>query len=326
MRFDLGRGLRLELAAALALALAVPALAAAEDAAVQSTQTTLSAQTRDLAGRTRATLDVTVAGEDGLPAGGAVVIRDGGKQLSGTVLDAEGHATLKLDLAAGEHNLRADYLGDAAHRGSQSNVTGVHAQASSSPDFAVSVSPGSLTLKVGQSGSVAALIKPENNSTLTAPMFVTLSCQGLPDQSSCTFTPENIEILNTSCPDPSKSSCPVKSTMVIATQLGTGQVKNEAPAQGKPMMLAIVLPGAFGLMGLAWRRRGHAAKWFVLAMLGVVTVLGTSACNPRYNYFNHGPPHNPATPTGTFKLTISAQSNNGITAINHSATVALTIQ
>lgn len=327
MRSIVGRGLRLELAAGLALSLAAPALAAgAEDSALQPTQTTLSAQTQDTAGRTRATLEVNVAGEDGLPARGAVVIKDGANQLAGTLLDAEGRAKVTLDLAAGDHNLRAVYLGDSAHRSSQSLAAGVQAQASSTPDFSVSVAPASLTLPVGQSGSVAALITPENNSKLTSPMFVTLSCQGLPDQSFCTFTPENIEIQSSSCPNPGASSCPIKSTMVVSTQLGTGQVKNEVPTHGNPLTLALVLPGALGLIGLAFRRRKGWIRLSMLAVLGLGTVLGTTACNPRYNYFNHGPPHNPATPTGTFKLTISAQSNNGITAITHSTTMVLTIK
>jgi len=54
--------------------------------------------------------------------------------------------------------------------------------------------------------------------------------------------------------------------------------------------------------------------------------LGVSACNIRYNYFNHGPPHNPPTPAGTYKVTVSAQSNNGITAATHTTTLVLTVQ
>jgi hypothetical protein len=237
-----------------------------------------------------------------------------------------GRATLAVDLAAGEHSLRAVYLGDATHSGSRSVAAGVHAQASTTPDFSISVSPASITLPLGQSGSVTASIKPENSSALSSPMFVTLSCAGLPDESSCTFTPENIEILPSSCPDPTASSCPIKSTMVVETQLGTGQAKNGVQERGNPANWALVLPGAIGLMGLAWRRRKGMAGLFAIGLLSLVTMLGTTACNPRYNYFNHGPPHNPATPAGTYKLTVIAQSNNGITALTRSTTMVLTVQ
>jgi hypothetical protein len=75
------RSLRLELVAGLGIALAMSALTlAAESARGVATQTTMSAETRDLGGRTQATVTVTVSGEDGLPATGAVAISDHGAQ------------------------------------------------------------------------------------------------------------------------------------------------------------------------------------------------------------------------------------------------------
>lgn len=328
MRFLGGRGLRLKLIAGLAFALAVPALAAfAQDAVLQPTLTTLSAETHDRAGRTRATLEVSVAGEDGLAAGGAVVIEDSGRQIAGSALTAEGRAKLAIDLAAGDHSLRAVYMGDAAHRGSVSQPEGVHALAAAAPDFAISVSPASITLPLGQSGSVTAAIKPENSSSLSSPMFVTLSCSGLPDESSCTFTPENIEILPTSCPNPSASTCPIKSNMVVFTQLGTGLLAHPAtPGRGSAISLALLLPGALGLVALARRRRNWLGNVSLVVLLGLVSTLGATACNSRYGYFHHGPPPNPPTPLGTYTVTVTAQSNNGVTAVTHSTSMTLTVK
>jgi hypothetical protein len=326
MGFSIGRTLRLEWVAGLAIALAMPSPALIAEAS-QSTQTALAVETHDQASGTRAVLDVTVTGEDGLPAPGAVSVEDNGQQSAGTVLNAKGHAELALDLAAGEHSLRAIYLGDAAHQRSVSEASAVHAQASSTPDFSISVAPPTLSLPLGESGSVTTYIRPENNSTLTAPMFVTLSCQGLPDESSCTFTPENIEILASSCPNPSSSSCPITSTMVVETQLGSGELfKSASRRTVSGVDFAILLPGGLILLGLGWRQRDWLGKLSLVILLGLVSMLGTTACNIRYNYFNHGPPHNPSTPAGTYKLTISAQSNNGITAVNHTTTMVLTVQ
>lgn len=321
------RGQRLEAIAGLVLALALPAAGATQGMPKQPTQTGLTAETHDQDGRTRATIEVTVSSQDGVPAAGAVAIEDGGRQLAGASLDGDGRATLAIDLAGGDHSLRAVYLGDDAHRGSVSQSAGVHADAGTTPDFSISVSPASLSLPLGQSGSVTASITPINNSSLTAPMFVTLSCSGLPDQSSCTFTPENIEILPTSCPDPGTASCPIKSTMVVETQLGTGALA--LPRTSKhagPASWALVLPGALALVGLALRRRKWMGNLSLLVLLGAISMLGATACNSRYNYFNHGPPHNPPTPAGTYTLNISAQSSNGITAITHSTTMSLTVQ
>ncbi|MGD0629292.1 MAG: Ig-like domain-containing protein, partial [Terracidiphilus sp.] len=196
------RSLRLELVAAIGIALAVPALAMppqdaqGQELARQTSQTRLTVETRDQAGRTQATLAITVTGEDGLPTTGAVTISDHAhgqiRELAGAALNKQGHATLVLALPAGDHSLTATYAGDAAHRSSISESVHTLAQTTTTPDFSVSVNPATLTLTPGQSGTVTASIAPENASALTAPMFVTLSCSGLPDQSSCSFNPENV--------------------------------------------------------------------------------------------------------------------------------------
>jgi hypothetical protein len=314
------RGLRLELVAGLGIALAVPALAvAAESARGLATQTTLAAEMHDQGGRTQATLAVTVTGEDGLPATGTVAIKDFGKELAGAVLNADGKASVVLALPGGDHQLRATYTGDAAHKASVSNLTGVHAQVTGTADFQISIAPATLSLTAGQSGTVIATITPENANTLAGPMFVTLSCSGNPDQSSCTFTPENVQIVQ-------NAVNPVTSSMVFQTQ--TGSPLAAARTNASPIAWAFLLPGALGLVGLAWgtRRRCWLNRLSLLALVGLVTVLGTTGCNPRYYYLNHGPPLNPPTPAGTYTLAISAQSTNGVSAITHSTTLALTVK
>jgi hypothetical protein len=315
------RGPRLELVAGLGIALMMPALAmAAESARGLATQTALSAETRDQDGRTQATVQVTVTGEDGLPAQGAVAVSDQVRQLAGAALNAEGQASIVLDLPAGDHLLRAVYTGDATHQASASQLSGVHAMSSTGiPDFQVSASPATLTLTAGQSGTVTASVTPVNAASLTAPMFVTLSCSGLPDQSSCTFTPENVEILP-------GATAAITSSMVIVTQMAS--TASAAHARGNSVAWALLLPGLFGLGGLAWgsRRRRWLNRLSLVALVGLVTMLGTTACNPRYSYEHHGPPVNPATPAGTYTVSVIGQSSNGVTATTHSTTIALTVQ
>jgi len=306
--------------AGLGIALAMPALAmAAESTLGLATQTALTAETGDRGGRTQATVAVTVTGEDGLPAGGAVAIDDHGKPLAGAALNAQGQARIVLALAAGAHLLRAVYTGDATHQGSVSQVAGVEAQATGTPDFQISVAPATVSLTAGQSGTVTASVTPENAAALTAPMFVTLSCSGLPDQSSCTFTPENVEILP-------NATAALTSSMVIETQTASRPVASHR--QASPIVWAFLLPGALGLAGLAWgsRRQPWLNRLSLLALVGLVTMLGATACAPRYNYYNHGPPANPATPAGTYTLYVIAQSSNGVTATTHSTPLALTVK
>jgi hypothetical protein len=315
------RGPRLELIAGLGIALAMPALAmAAESAQSLATQTALTAETSDQRGRTQATVQVTVTGEDGLPAQGAIAVSDHGRQLAGAALNAEGQVKVVLDLPAGEHLLRAVYTGDATHQASASQPSGVHAMSSTgTPDFQISASPATLTLTAGQSGTVTASVTPVNAASLTAPMFVTLSCSGLPDQASCTFTPENVEILP-------GTTAAITSSMVIETQMVSAM--SSAHPHGNLVDWALLLPGALGLGGLAWgvRRYTWLNRLSLVALVGLVTLLGTTACNPRYNYEHHGPLRDRAIPAGTYTVNVIAQSSNGITATTHFTTIALTVQ
>jgi Bacterial Ig-like domain (group 3) len=310
------RGLRLELVAGLGIALAVPAMAFAGQ--VLSTQTTLTTETHDQGGHTSVTLAVTVAGEDRLPATGAVSISDYGRPLAGAALNTQGQASVVLALPAGDHSLTATYIGDATHRASVSQSVHVQAQDSTTPDFQISINPATLSLPLGQSGTIITSITPVNSSALTAPMFVTLSCSGLPDQSSCTFTPENIEILP-------NATAAITSSMVVSTQKAEGSLTRPS---ANAVALAILLPGALGLGGLAWsvRRRPWLQRLSLLALVALVSLLGTTACNARYNYYNHGPPINPATPAGTYTVDVTAQSSNGVTATTHYTTLAFTVQ
>jgi hypothetical protein len=153
-------------------------------------------------------------------------------------------------------------------------------------------------------------------------MFVTISCSGLPDQTTCGFTPENIEI-------PVAASKGITSSLVIATQAPslTTQANPAAVRQTQPVEWAILLPGVLAFGGLAFglRRRRALSRFMLLALVAFVTVLGSAACSPLYNYRNHGPLPNRPTPPGTYNVTISAQSSNGVTATTHTTTMALTV-
>jgi hypothetical protein len=319
------------------MALAVlPAAAAAQQIA---THTYLTVETSEQGGHTQATAKVAVTGADGLPASGVVIIDDGDRELAEAALNNAGEATPVLSLAGGDHALRAVYAGDASHLSSASVASNVSAQTSSTPNFSLSLAavlPSTLplTLTAGQAGTIAVTVVPEDNAALTAPMFVTLSCSGLPSEASCAFTPATLEILPTtpaSCPSGSPASaCPPVSSMLLqTTERVTTQVVRPSQLRrgGSSVALAILLPGILGLGGLAWgaRRRRWLQRLALVAFVGLVTALGTTACNPLYYYENHGPPHPPATPSGTYTVTVTGQSTNGVTAITNNTTMVLTV-
>ena len=338
------RSLRLELVAGLGLALLVlpMAVAGAQSASnAVSTQTWLTVTTSDQGGQTKAAVAVSVAAADGQPATGAVAINEGSRQLAQVELNATGQASAVLALPGGMHNLRAVYSGDATHQTSVSLLAAVQAQTSTAPSFqltlaAVAPSALPLVLTAGAAGTVNVTINPVNPASLTSPMFVTLSCSGLPNQASCAFSPASVEIspnTPTSCPAGSPASaCPPYSSMVLQTQsAGTVGFATPASHPGKgsdPVAWAILLPGVLGLGGLAWgaRRRALLSRLSLLALVALVTMLGTTACNPRYYYFNHGPPANLPTPAGTYTITVTGQSSDGVTAITQNTTMVLTVQ
>jgi len=151
-------------------------------------------------------------------------------------------------------------------------------------------------------------------------MFVTISCSGLPDQSACTFTPENIEI-------PIGATAAINSTMVLATANGSQRGSNALLRRDARPVAWAVFPGVLALAGLAFgaRRRRYLGRIMLLALLALVTMLGTTACNPLYNYYNHGPLPNLPTPAGNYTIQIAAQSSNGVTASTQYTSLALTV-
>jgi hypothetical protein len=253
--------------------------------------------------------------------------------LSSTTLDSSGQANFSFALADGTHSLSAVYAGNATYIGSTSASTSVTVTSQCSSKFVVTVSnltssstasPSTLTLTAGQTGTGTITITPVQAyvSTLTAPSFVSISCSGLPDEATCTFTPVTVEIL------PSQyagitSSMEIQTVAASSTSLSTPHRTSKGPA---PIAWAF-LPGVLGLGGLAWgtRRRRWFSRISLLVLLGFVTVLGATGCNPRYDYQHHKPAPNPSTPAGTYTVKVTAQSNNGVTASTYSTSFAMTV-
>jgi hypothetical protein len=324
------------LVAGLGIALAMPALAAPSGVATttaltapQTTQITQSdAQTCSLT-----SFSVNVTSTAGVPAG-TVNIEDGKVSLASADLNSTGQASFQFALKDGAHSLSAVYAGNASlnFNGSPSAPASVTISNQCDSAFVVTVSnltPSSaantLTLTPGQAGTGTIMVTPlqEFVSTLTASAFVTISCSGLPDQASCIYTPESVEIL----PD---QNAAVTSSMVLQTYAASNTSASPATRPGKgssPIAWAFLLPGALGLGGLAWgaRRRHWLNRLSLLALVCLVTLLGTTGCNPRYYYEHHGPIPTPPTPAGTYTVTVTAQTNNGVTAITQNTTFVLTV-
>lgn len=335
------RKLRLHWVAACGIALALfPAVRAF---GLTTTSTLLSAQTTTQAcptsgfTTTLTTLTVAVTGAGGVPSGTVNIFDNASAspvQIASATLNGSGQATLSLYLSNGSHTLQAVYAGSSTYATSSSTYASAAISTQCTADFAVSVSnispatSGAMTLTAGQSGTATVTVTPSQvfvaslNAT-GAPVFITVSCSGLPTLSSCTFTPESLELL------PGQDAG-VVSSMLIQTQAQTaGAVPSAGPGhENSRVAWAILLPGMLGLGGLAWgaRRRRWLQRLSLVALVGLVATMGTTGCNPRYYYYNHGPGNPPATPTGTFTVMVAGQSSNGVTAVTDTTTFQLTVQ
>lgn len=340
------RKLRLHWVAGFGIALAL--LPAVRAFGLTSTSTALTAQTSTQAcptsglTTTLTTLTIGVTGTGGVPSGTVNILDNASGspvQIASATLNASGQATVSLYLSNNSpsttpHTLQAVYAGDSTFATSSSTFASASISSQCNTQFAVSVSnvspstSGAMTLAAGQSGTATVTVTPSqvfvaSLSTTGAPSFVTVSCSGLPTLSSCTFTPESLELL------PGQDAG-VISTMLIQTQAETAGAVPPARLGHKnsPVAWAILLPGMLGLGGLAWgaRRRRFLQRLSLIALVGLVSALGTTGCNPRYYYLNHGPGNPPATPSGTFTVTVAGQSNNGVTAVTNTTTFQLTVQ
>jgi hypothetical protein len=300
MIFNAVKALRTAGGCMLFLGLAVPVLAAQNTAV---TRTTLSIAANDQGPRTRATLTahVSATGDSETPSG-VVNFRSGEMDLGSAVVDSEGNASVETDvLPTGDHRVVAIYKGTDSFQASLSSEESVHTNASSAvAGFTVAATPTSLSTTVGDFVSSVVSVTPANGFNAV----VSLSCSGLPINTTCTFTPVNV---TASCTTTAgvQTCTPATSVMQIQTQAPTTKAVNGSSA-------AFVFPLLFGLAGLgAWRQRGW--RNLALTMLVFAGMAGLTACNPRYNYLNHGPPGNTGTPTGTYTVTVQSASSSGST-------------
>ena len=291
--------------------------ASAENTA--ATRTTLAVATSNAGERTRATLTahVTVSEASGAPAG-VVTFRSGKTDLGSAVLDAEGNASLQTDLLpAGTQTVQAVYEGQANYLTSVSQPEQVRAVVSAVAGFTVAAAPTSLSTAVGGFVSTNVTVTPNNGFT----GYVSLSCEGLPVNTTCTFSPVSVLAACTS----SAVCTPGTSLMQIQTQAPSPGATASIREGGSRLTYAFVLPALLGLAGLGGSKR----PWrnLLLVLFTFAGLMSMTACAARYRYLNHGPPGNPGTPVGSFTVTIESQSSSGSVTLTPPANpqLALTV-
>ena len=278
----------------------VAGASAAENAT--ATQTTLTVATDNAGPRTRATLTAHVSGAPS----GVVNFRSGQIDLGSALVDSEGKASLQTDLLpAGNQPVVAIYQGQSGYLSSISNPELVQANVSTAAGFTVAATPTSLSTAIGGFVSSNITVTPVNGFNA----YVTLSCSGLPVNTTCTFTPISVLAACTTGATGAETCTPGTSVMQIQTQTPSPNPTASNRDAGL-QRYAFVLPFLFGLAGLG---AGKRKTWrnLALGMLVFAGVMGMTSCAQRYRYLNHGPPPNEGTPIGSYAVTIQASSSTG---------------
>ena len=195
---------------------------------------------------------------------GMVTFFDGTVVFGTAMLDGSGLATLSVPmLAVGKHGIVARYSGDGFSAASQSAVFSqlVNASSQMSP-ASFTIVAGSISVGSGKTASVLVRVSPMNGFN----QGVQLGCSDLPSEATCTFASTVIPAgggtttmqLSTRAPSDCGSSTPYGQT---------GSLPFAAPVFAGVLMLF-----------LPKRRRGMNGLWALIAMVGLITMIGCGTC------------------------------------------------
>lgn len=179
---------------------------------------------------------------------------------------------------------------------------------STNPDYNLSVTPSSLTIVAGQSGTAMFTVTPMNGFSSQ----VTFACSGLPSEATCSFNPPSVT--------PSGGN-PVSSTLTINTTAASAALRG--PRRSSSYLNYALLIPCLGVIfaTTALRKR----TFYGLPVFGMLVLLvlaaGLTSCGSSSKAANPG---NPGTPAGASTVSVTA-STSGTGAINHTAALTITI-
>ncbi len=277
-----------------------------------ATTTTLSVSPNPAVAGQAVTLTATVsaASGSGVPTG-TVTFLNGTASLGTGQLDATGKATLTTSaLPVGTSSLTAAYGGDTTFAASTSAAISVTVTSAppSPPDFTLGISPTSLSITPGQSGTATVSVTPVNGFN----QAVAFACSGLPAEAACTFSPATVT--------PSGTAAST-TTMTVTTTAASTAGDIRWPIAGGGIALG---------MGLLFFRRRK--PWPPLVCMALVLCLGGivlgcgGGSNSSAGGGGSGSTTAPGTPAGTGQVTITATAGSGASVDSHTATLSLTIQ
>jgi Bacterial Ig-like domain (group 3) len=260
-----------------------------------STMTTLNPLQSPAIAHQPTTLTAMVTGTAAGPPTGTVTVFADGISLGSGTLNSNGQATVTTSsLAAGPNSIVAQYDGDSNFAPGNSTPLAIVVAGFAPP-------PTNLTVTSGQN-----LVIP---LTLFAPagsaMSFTLSCSGLPANTSCSFD------MNPATPGPSGTTVHLTLTTMAGSKLPPVQ-----PHKGPPALpgfgLAALLAALFAAATLPWRRtpRWRLVSCACLATFALALAIGGCGASS----YTSSTPVTPGTLAGPAAFTVTGTS--GTTTIS----------
>jgi hypothetical protein len=181
-----------------------------------------------------------------------------------------------------------------------------------SPDYQLSVSPTTLSIVAGQSGTATFTVTPMNG--FDSP--VNFICSGLPAEATCSVSPSSV----------TPSGIPVTSTLTVSTTAASAALRDPRPSNMR-LVYALMIPGLGIIAGFKRRRKPRSrCLVFLGAFAGLLLLVGIMSCGggSSTTTTTTNPPPNSGTPSGSNSVTVTA-SAGGSDAITHNSTLTITI-
>ena len=160
--------------------------------------------------------------------------------------------------------------------------------------FSVVVSPASLTVQAGKSGTATTTVTPQSGFTSA----VSLSCSGLPSGASCSFAPASV----------TPSGAAASTTLTVTTTTASAAL----PHGGQPLFPVTALGAVLCCFG--WKKRRCLP-----VLLLAVSLIGLGLVNGCSSNFSIG--GSSASPSSTSTITVLAKSGSQQSSTSFSLTV-----